>query len=339
MHIPDGYLGPHTYLPAFGIMLPLWAVALRKVRETLRLRQVPMLALGAAFSFVIMMFNVPAPGGTTGHAVGAALVAILLGPWAAVIGVSLALVVQALVYGDGGVTAIAANCLTMGVVMPFVSWWVYRLLVGNSPTLARQGVAGAVAGYVGLNAAAFVTAVLFGIQPYIAPGQYMPFDLRVAVPVMMGEHLLFFGFVEAAVTGMVLVYLRRTAPDMVPETPMPTPDLPVAPSAPAWKRLAFGLLVLALLSPLGLLATGTAWGEWGRDEIEQLAGHVPTGFARMAELWRPPLADYTAPVGDHPAFWVSAIWYIVSAALGIAAIAAIVLGARRLLAKPVRHGS
>ena len=81
MHIPDGYLSPQTFYPAYAAMIPFWAVALNKVKASLRMRQVPMLALGAAFSFLIMMFNVPF-GGTSGHAVGAVLVAILLGPWA-----------------------------------------------------------------------------------------------------------------------------------------------------------------------------------------------------------------------------------------------------------------
>src|SRR5512140_1340455 len=106
MHIPDGYLSPQTYLSLYGIPIPILAVAARKVKQTLRSRHVPLLALGAAFSFVIMMFNVPVPGGTSGHAVGAVLVAVLLGPWAACIAVSIALIVQALMFGDGGITAI-----------------------------------------------------------------------------------------------------------------------------------------------------------------------------------------------------------------------------------------
>src|SRR6266542_3910334 len=91
MHIPDGYLSPQTFVPMYALMAPIWLTAARKVRQTLRTRHVPFLALGAAFSFVVMMFNIPVPGGTSGHAVGSALVAILLGPWAACMAVSLAL--------------------------------------------------------------------------------------------------------------------------------------------------------------------------------------------------------------------------------------------------------
>ena len=215
MHIPDGYLGPQTYAPLWALMIAAWSWASRVVSKTLKSYQVPLLAIGAAFSFVIMMFNVPIPGGTTGHAVGGALVAIILGPWAAMIAISVALVVQALLFGDGGITAIGANCFTMGVVLPFVAWWTYRLIAGSSDVGSRRRVlAAAVAGYVSLNAAALATAVLFGVQPIIAHapnGQplYAPYPLAIAVPVMAIEHLVLFGFIEAIVTGLVVAYLQR----------------------------------------------------------------------------------------------------------------------------------
>src|SRR5512135_2695208 len=113
MHIPDGYLGPATYGTLFGAAVPFWAFASWKLNRTLKSRQAPYLALGAAFSFVIMMFNIPMPGGTSGHATGTALIAILLGPWAAVIAVSVALAIQALLFGDGGITALGANCFNI----------------------------------------------------------------------------------------------------------------------------------------------------------------------------------------------------------------------------------
>jgi len=94
MHLPDGYLGPQTYVVMWMVMVPIWVIAARKVKRTLKAKQIPLLALGAAFAFVIMMFNVPVIGGSTGHAVGATLIAIILGPWAAVIAVSIALVIQ-----------------------------------------------------------------------------------------------------------------------------------------------------------------------------------------------------------------------------------------------------
>jgi cobalt/nickel transport system permease protein len=221
MHIPDGYLGPGTYATAYAAAVPFWAAASKKLGKTLKSRQVPLLALSAAFSFVIMMFNVPIPGGTTGHAVGAVLVAVLLGPWAACIAVSVAVIIQALIFADGGVTAAGANCINMAVVMPFAGYAVYRLLAGNSPaTSRRRWVAAAVAGYVGLNAAALSAAVMFGIQPELARDAagralYAPYPIKVAVGAMMAEHLLFFGFVEAAVTGLVVRYIQRTDPSLL----------------------------------------------------------------------------------------------------------------------------
>ncbi|MGV8174411.1 MAG: energy-coupling factor ABC transporter permease, partial [Methanothrix sp.] len=92
MHIPDGYLGPYTFIAMWIIMIPIWYYAGRKLGSELKSRQVPLLALAAAFSFVIMMFNLPIPGGSTGHAVGAAIIGIVLGPWAGVIAISVALV-------------------------------------------------------------------------------------------------------------------------------------------------------------------------------------------------------------------------------------------------------
>ncbi len=132
MHIPDGYLGPPTCIAGYAIMFPLWAIASRRVRTTLQARQVPLLAIAAAFCFVIMLFNVPIPGGTTGHAVGGVLAAILLGPWAACIAVSVALVIQALLFGDGGITALGANCFNMAFVLPFVGYALYRLIGAKS---------------------------------------------------------------------------------------------------------------------------------------------------------------------------------------------------------------
>ncbi len=115
-------MGPQTYGVLYGVMVSLWALASRLVRRTLRQRQVPFLALSAAFSFVVMMFNVPIPGGSTGCAVGGVLIAILIGPWAALIAISIALVIQALLFGDGGITAIAANCFNIAFIMPMAGY-------------------------------------------------------------------------------------------------------------------------------------------------------------------------------------------------------------------------
>lgn len=218
MHIPDGYLGPATSGVMYVAMLPIWAIASRVVQKTLKAKQVPLLAIGAAFSFVIMMFNVPIPGGTTGHAVGAVLTAILLGPWAACIAVTVALVVQALLFGDGGITAIGANCFNMAFIEVFAGYYLYKLISGSSlVTSARRIIASGIAGYLALNIAALSTSLMFGIQPLLhrtTSGQtlYCPYGLNVAIPAMLGEHLLLFGWVEAIVTALVIKYLQKQDP-------------------------------------------------------------------------------------------------------------------------------
>jgi cobalt/nickel transport system permease protein len=223
MHIPDGYLGPATCGVFYAIMLPIWTVASKIVKKTLKARQVPLLAIGAAFSFVIMMFNVPIPGGTTGHAVGGVLAAILLGPWAASIAITVALVIQALLFGDGGITAIGANCFNMAFVLPFAGYYIYKAVSYNAPLDSnRRVIAAAIAGYIALNLAAALTGFEFGIQPLLhktASGQalYCPYGLNVALPAMIGAHLLVFGWVEAIVTGLVIKYLQKQVPELLSE--------------------------------------------------------------------------------------------------------------------------
>jgi cobalt/nickel transport system permease protein len=190
----------------------------------LKQRQVPFLALGAAFSFVVMMFNIPIPGGSSGHAVGGVIVAILLGPWAALIAISIALAIQALIFGDGGITVIGANCFNIAFVMPMTGYLVYRFVgKGAKATSRRRFVAGAIAGYVGLNMAALTAAVMLGLQPLLCRDSdgrplYFPYPLKVTVPVMVVQHLLFFGIIEAVLTALVIIYFQRSDPDILEST-------------------------------------------------------------------------------------------------------------------------
>jgi cobalt/nickel transport system permease protein len=202
-------------------MIPIWTIASNTVKKTLNTKQVPLLAIGAAFSFVIMMFNVPIPGGTTGHAVGAVLAAILLGPWAACIAVSVALVIQALLFGDGGITAIGVNCFNMAFVLPFVGYGIYRLISAKaSVTSTRRVIAAGIAGYVGLVVASLFAGIEFGIQPLLyhtASGQtlYCPYGLNVTIPTMVGEHVLIFGWIEFAATALVVKFLQKQEPSLL----------------------------------------------------------------------------------------------------------------------------
>jgi cobalt/nickel transport system permease protein len=219
MHIPDGYLSPQTYVPLYAAFAGFMAVALRKVRQTFSAKNIPYLGMASAFSFLIMMFNIPIPGGTTGHAVGASIVALVLGPWTAVVAVSVALIIQAFLFGDGGITAIGANCFNMAVVMPFVSILVFKLVRGKASGGWRVYLAAFLSGYIGLVIAAIVTAVEFGIQPLIASSNgkplYAPYGLELALPAMAIEHMVLFGIVEGMVTLLVLMYFLKNDPDNV----------------------------------------------------------------------------------------------------------------------------
>lgn len=329
MHIPDGYLSPSTCAVTFAMAAPFWYVASRKVKSRLHTKLVPLMAVVSAFSFVVMMFNLPLPGGTTGHAVGLGIAAIVLGPWAAVLSISIALLIQAVFFGDGGITAIGANCLNMAIVGPFVAYFVYQLIAGRAElTSVRRVVAAGVAGYVGINVAAFVASIEFGIQPMLfhdAMGAplYAPYPLSIAVPAMLAGHLALAGIAEAVAAAGLVAVLQRTEPEL----------LDLTASRPAtvgrWKQtraMWAGLGLLMLLSPLGLLAAGTAWGEWGtedfanpevRQEIATASGNVappegvPAGLERLSSVWSAPFPDYA------PAFLKDAnLGYILSAVMG-----------------------
>jgi len=220
MHIPDGYLSPQTYVPLYGVSILCWRMALKKIKKDLSARHIPYLAMAAAFSFLVQMFNIPIPGGTTGHAVGAGVIALLLGPWTAVIAVSVVLIMQAFVFGDGGITAIGANCFNMAIVMPFVAYWTFNLLKGFSQDTVRVAVAAFFSGYVGLSAAAVCAAFMFGIQPVIASGPdgmplYAPYPLSIAIPAMAVEHLFLFSIVEGVMTVALLKYFLKNESTLI----------------------------------------------------------------------------------------------------------------------------
>ena len=144
MHIPDGYLSPSTCAALYATSAPFWYVGLRRVQALVNTSLVPLLSVFSAFSFIVMMFNLPLPGGTTGHAVGMGIAAIVLGPWAAMLAVSIALVIQAIFFGDGGITAIGANCFNMAILGSLAAYGVYRVVSWRAGLWSlRRVVAGA----------------------------------------------------------------------------------------------------------------------------------------------------------------------------------------------------
>jgi cobalt/nickel transport system permease protein len=336
MHIPDGYLSLQTTLPAIGVMIPFWAVALNKVKKVLSHKQIPLLSMCAAFSFVIMMFNVPI-GQSSVHAVGAVFIAILLGPWAACISVSIALILQALVFGDGGVIAIGINCFNMAIVMPFAGYYIYKLIAGKSALLSKRSLLGIFTGsYIGINIAALFTAIEFGIQPLLfkaADGNplFGYYPLSVSIPTMMAEHTLLAGPIEGIITVAAITYLAKSAPHLLGIGDKFQPDIEGS-VFKRYKSFIIGLIVLVVLTPLGLIATGTAWGEWSMTELQKKIGYIPQGFAKLSDIWTSIMPDYTAP-GLGGGFFQSALGYIISAIVGIALISTVMLITFKILMK------
>jgi cobalt/nickel transport system permease protein len=336
MHIPDGYLSPSTCAVLYGAAIPFWYVAFARVKRLLNTRLVPLLAVASAFCFVIMMFNLPLPGGTTGHAVGVGAATVVLGPWASMLSLSIALLIQAVFFGDGGITTFGANCFNMAIVGSLVAHFVYRTVAGRTAiTSSRRVVAAAVAGYAAINVAALLTACELGIQPLFfkdATGGplYAPYALHIAIPAMMLGHLTFAGWAELFVSGGVVAYLQRANPALLGQRSADSTGKGARvaaagtgwrPTRPLWIRLA----VLMLLTPLGILAAGTAWGEWGardfsdpqmRQQMAAASSNVappseqPQGLARLSRLWSAPFPQYAPSFVRRPAFgYLMSAWF------------------------------
>lgn len=325
MHIPDGYLSPVSSLVMFLLVLPFWVIGVRKMRSNMSARSVPLIALMAAFSFIVMMFNVPLPGGTTAHAIGATLAAVLLGPETATVAVSVALVIQALFFGDGGILALGANSFNMAVVVPYVAIAFYRLIArGTPPTSRRRLIGAAIGGWAGLTTAALFAGIEFGIQPLLftsAQGAplYAPYPLAVAIPAMLIPHALTASIVEGLLTALILAYLQRSNLSLIEAG-----EGRILPGkVGTWRDLRWlwiGILVLIAASPLGLLAPGTAWGEWGTEQLrERGLATIPEGLQQLSGLWGAPLAGYRLhSLGN------ASLGYILSAVLGVFVIGIVV---------------
>jgi cobalt/nickel transport system permease protein len=340
MHIPDGYLSPLTSLIMLVLILPFWYRGIQAMRQKMNSKSVPLMALVAAFCFVIMMFNVPLPGGTTGHAVGGALAAIILGPEIATMVISIALIIQAVFFGDGGILAIGANCFNMGVVLPFVSYALYQWLGGKRPLASSRRVIGAaLGGWLGLTLSALVAGIEFGIQPlffHTSDGTplYAPYGLSVAIPAMVIPHALVASVIEGGVTALILVYLQRANPGVL-QVAEGVPFEVTRSGFAKLRRLWVGLIVLAVATPLGLLAPGTAWGEWGSDKFKDLGlSFVPRGLSQLENLWGAPLAGYDLPVLGN-----TNLGYVFSAVLGIGLVSLLAWLLTSLLSRPTSPAS
>jgi len=350
MHIPDGYLSPSTCATLYAGAIAGWYAALKRVKHLLLSRVVPLISVFAAFAFVVMMFNLPLPGGTTGHALGVTIAAIVLGPSGAILAISIALAIQALFFGDGGISTLGANCFNMAIVGSLVAYGSYRLIAaGSSIASKRRTAAAAIAGYLAVNAAALVAAVEFGIQPVLfhdAAGTplYAPYPLSVALPAMLIGHLTFAGLAEGVISAGLVAYLQVADPALLQATSgIPEADVTatVGASARSPRRLWIAVALLMLLTPLGILAAGKAWGEWSPSEFAragspgQIAAaalgptaDAPAGMQRLANLWTAPFPAYA------PAFVKSAAFgYLLSAMFGVGFLLSLSLLAQHYLAR------
>lgn len=308
MHIPDNYLSPSTCAAAALAVTPIWIASVKKIKEELPKEKITLLGIGAAFSFLFMMFNVPLPGGTTGHAVGGTLIAILLGPWAACLSVSVALLIQALLFGDGGVLAFGANCFNVAVVCPFAGYFIYKFITDHLHGERGQVVGAALGSYIGINIAALFAAVEFGIQPLFFHGAdglplYCPYPLSVSIPAMLLPHLLVAGVVELLFTVSVFAFIKKVSPGILRN------------ESETRTGFLYGVIVfLICLTPLGLLAAGTAWGEWGTGEIALTSaaglnplGYVPEGM-NNGFSFKTFFPDYSVPgLGEVSGYILSAV--------------------------------
>lgn len=207
MHIPDGFLNIATVGTTYAVSAGGLSYGLREARKKLAEKHVPLMGIMAAFIFAAQMLNFPIVGGTSGHLIGAALAAILLGPWAGVLIMSCVLIVQCLIFQDGGLLALGANVLNMGIVASFAGYYLYRgtlWLAGE----ARRGEL--IGGFVAAWGSVFLASIFCAIE--LAASDTVPFS--VALPAMAGWHALI-AIGEGLITVAVLNFVMATRRDLL----------------------------------------------------------------------------------------------------------------------------
>ncbi len=209
MHVPDGFLDAPTSVATGVVAATALGVALRKARGELDDRTAPMAGLVATFVFAAQMVNFPVGLGTSGHLLGGALAAVLVGPWTGLLAVSVVLVVQALLLADGGITALGTNITLLAVAGVVVGWFVFRGLQRIAPKrLGLVPVLAAVGAFVSVPAAALVFVGLYAL------GGTAPVPLDGLLAAMLGWHTLI-GLGEAVITGLVVGSVVAVRPDLV----------------------------------------------------------------------------------------------------------------------------
>lgn len=206
MHIPDGFLDTKTWVTLDAVAVGAVALALGKTRRIMGEKQIPLLGVLAAFIFAAQMINFPVAGGTSGHFMGAVLAAILLGPWSAALVMTVVLIVQCLVFQDGGITALGANTINMGVIGGVVGYYLYRVLTAIGGGKRFRPVAVFCAAWLSIVLAASACAVELAVSGTVPIG--------AALPAMAGVHALI-GIGEGIITALVVGFVSRVRPDLL----------------------------------------------------------------------------------------------------------------------------
>jgi len=267
MHIPDGFVDVKTAVTASALSVAGLSYALYHVRRELPLRRVPLLGLGAAFVFAAQMVNFPVIGGTSGHLVGGALIAALLGAPAAIVVITTVLVAQCFLFADGGVTALGANIFNMAVVAPVVGSAVYRGVYRMLPGLRGQVASVAFAGWCSTVAASIACAGQLAWSGTVG--------WAVAFPAMTGIHMLI-GIGEGAISALVFFAVAKARPELAEATP----------ALPTRSFVGYGLLVA-----IGVALFAAPFACPWPDGLEAVAAKL--GFEHAAK------APATAPMTDY----------------------------------------
>src|SRR4051794_16821965 len=248
MHIPDGFLTTEVALACAVPAAACVGVGLRRANEDLDERRVPLLGVTAAFIFAAQMLNFPVAGGTSGHFLGAALAAILLGPWCACLVMAVVIGVQAFVFADGGLTALGANILNMGVIGALLVGGLMhaaRAVAGRSRTALLAIAAGGA--WLAVMAGATATAVELALSGTV--------PLGTVLPAMLGVHALI-GAGEAVVTVAAVSAVLATRPDLVPSVD---------------RGSARPILVFGLAVAIGLATAASPFASSRPDGLERVA--------------------------------------------------------------------
>lgn len=275
LHIPDGFLSIVVAVICWAITAVVLAVAVSRTNKSLGEKQVPLMGVMAAFIFAAQMINFPVAGGTSGHLLGGALAAIVLGPWAAMLVLTAVIAVQALLFQDGGLIVMGANILNMGLITAAIGYGLYRGVV-NRQRSTKLAIAG-VAAWLSVMAGALATA----IQLWLSGTS----NLQTVVITMLGVHALI-GLGEALITVAALAFIFQTRPDLLDEASAS------AQGSRGW-ILAGGLISLAvvLLSPLA-----SAFPD-GLERVAEDTGFLEFAQASPFEF----IPDYTVPfLGETP---------------------------------------